>query len=526
MAARQQTTCDTQVMHREPLVRRLLSPEAYPHPVDRVRLVETHISWVFLTGSVVYKVKKPVNLGFLDFSTLEKRRHFCHEEVRLNRRFAPELYQAAVPITGPQVNAEIAGQGTAIEWAVRLTQFDESARLDQLLEAGTLSCDDTDRLARDIAAVQDHLEVAHQNTSWGTRETVAQTIGMNLDQLRIHRSAHRSRVEALQEWVTQAISARSEVFAQRRHEGRVRQCHGDLHLANLVAHAGRFLAFDSIEFSDVLRWIDVASDIAFLAMDLTSRNRHNLAAVVTSSWIEASGDHSATGVLPIYLVYRAIVRSAIAAIRGSQPEADVAAAHAESDRYLALAEQLAAPRKPTLFATCGVSGCGKTTLARELVASTGAIQLRSDVERKRAFGLTATDRSASAESRATLYSRAATQQTYERLATLAEGMLADGATVVIDAACTRRWQRELITHVAAKARTPLTWLAPQVPEQQLYDRVTARLASGHDASDASANIVREQLATFEPITADELAMHPGTRMVHRVADCVESAATT
>lgn len=505
-------------MHPEPLVRRLLSPEAYPHPVDAVRLVETHISWVFLTGRTAYKVKKPVNLGFLDFSTLEKRRHYCHEEVRLNSRFAPEIYQAAVPITGPATDARVQGEGTPTEWAVRLTQFDEDDRLDRLLEAGGLSERDADLLGREIAAVQERLDVAHHDTPWGTCETVADTIGMNLDQLRTHRSERLDRIDALQEWVHRAIDARREAFAQRRAAERVRQCHGDLHLANLVCHGGRFLAFDSIEFSEVLRWIDVASDVAFLAMDLTSRNRPDLAATVTNSWIEASGDHEATAVLPIYLVYRAIVRSAIAAIRGSQPSADVAAAHAESDRYLTLAEHLASPRSPTLVATCGVSGCGKTTLARELVASTGAIQLRSDVERKRIFGMAPTDRPTSAEQSDALYTAAATQQTYERLAALARSMLANGSSVVIDAACTRRWQRDMIAKVAADAGVPLTWLAPQVSERELLARVAARRASGMDASDASADIVRAQLASFEPITTAELAGPPTAQLVHCVAD--------
>ena len=506
-------------MHPEPLVRRLLSPEAYPHPVDAVRLVETHISWVFLTGRTAYKVKKPVNLGFLDFSTVEKRRHFCHEEVRLNGRFAPEIYQAAVPITGSATDARVQGEGRATEWAVRLTQFDEDDRLDRVLEAGGLSAGDTDRLARDIADVQERLEVSDHDTPWGTCETVADTIGMNLDQLRTHRGERRDRVDALQEWVHRAIDARREAFAQRRAAGRVRQCHGDLHLANLVCHADRFLAFDSIEFSEVLRWIDVASDVAFLAMDLMSRNRHDLAATVTNSWIEASGDHDATAILPIYLVYRAIVRSAIAAIRGSQPSAEVAAAHAESDRYLALAEHLATLRTPTLVATCGVSGCGKTTLARALVASTGAVQLRSDVERKRLFGMAPTDRSTSAEHSDALYSATATQQTYERLAALAGHMLANGANVVIDAACTRRWQRDLIAKAAANAGVSLTWLSPQVSERELIARVEARCVAGMDASDASADIVRAQLVSFEPITAAELAGPPTARMVHCVAEC-------
>lgn len=496
----------------EPLVRRLLSPDAYPHPVENVHLVETHISWVFLTGRYAYKVKKPVDLGFLDFGTLEKRRHYCHEEVRLNRRFAPSLYLAAVPITGAADEAVIEGDGEPTEWAVQLAQFDEAARLDRVLDAGDLSADECTRLAHEIAAVQEKLEIAAADTRWGTADTVTDTIHMNLEQVQSHRPDTAPRIAALRQWVDEQIAARRDVFADRRATGRVRQCHGDLHLANLVRHDERLVAFDSIEFSEVLRWIDVASDVAFVAMDLASRGRRDLAAVLTSSWIEAADDHAATAVLPIYLVYRAIVRSAVAAIRGSQPEADRAAAHAESDHYLDLAEHLAAPQPPTLYATCGVSGCGKTTLARELVATTSAIHLRSDVERKRLFGMAPIERPADAEVTAALYSDTATRQTYERLASLAKAMLANGASVVIDAACTRRWQRELLAKAATANGCALTWLAPHLSEDELIARVEARRISGHDASDASAAIVRQQLATFEPITHAELAA-PNTRLI-------------
>lgn len=504
-------------MPADPLVRRLLSAKAYPHPVDEVQLVETHISWVFLTGRYVYKVKKPVDLGFLDFSCLEKRRHFCHEEVRLNRRFAQSLYLAAVPITGSAHDAVVAGEGEPTEWAVKLAQFDESLRLDSMLEAGRLSGEDGDRLAREIATVQEQLEIAGLDTPWGTPATIASTIGMNLDQLAEHRPDSVERVQMLHHWVAAAIEAAAEVFHRRRAGGRVRQCHGDLHLANLVMHEGHFVAFDSIEFSDVLRWIDVASDVAFLTMDLESRGRGDLAAIVTSSWIEAAGDHEATAVLPLYRVYRAVVRSVIAAIRGSQQGADMAAAHAESDRYLALAEQLASPRAPVLYATCGVSGCGKTTLARQLVTSIAAIQLRSDVERKRLFGMGPTERPGSAAARASLYSDDATRQTYEHLARLAADMLRSGDNVVVDAACTTRWQRELIAQAARDAKTPLTWVAPQVPEAELLARVEARSSHGRDASDATTAILRNQLASFEPITSDELQAHPNAQLIHTLA---------
>lgn len=500
-------------MPADPLVQRLLDPRAYPHPVEQVRLVETHISWVFLTGRYVYKVKKPVDLGFLDFATLEKRRHYCHEEVRLNRRFAPSLYLAAVPITGRPNEEVVDGRGEPTEWAVQLAQFDEAGRLDHLLDAGGLGEDDCDALGREIAAVQQRLEIAGSETFWGTATAAGDAVRMNLAQLTEHRPEAAAACEGLEQWIAEQIDARADVFAARRAAGRVRQCHGDLHLANLVRHEGRFLAFDSIEFSDMLRWIDVASDIAFLAMDLESRGRPDLAAIVTSGWIEAADDHAATAVLPIYLVYRAIVRAAVAAIRGSQPAADTIAANAESDRYLELAHTLAAPRQPVLYATCGPAGSGKTTLARRVVATTSAIHLRSDVERKRAAGMLPTERPPDAATVARLYSDTATRDTYHRLATLARGMLGNGARVVIDAACTARWQRQLVAEAAAATGAALVWLLPEVPENVLVERVEARRRADHDASDATAVIVRQQLASFEPISERELRATPRTKLL-------------
>ena len=498
------------------LIDRLLTPAAYPHPVGPIRLIETHISWVFLTGEYVYKLKKPVDLGFLDFTSLEKRRHYCAEEVRLNRRFAPRLYLDVVPISGPSSAARVDGGGEPVEWAVRLRQFDDTDRLDRLLERGGLSATACGQLAVEIARLQEGLEVADEGTPWGTAEAVAAAIDTTLDRLRRHRPDLGDRVAGLARRLHAMLSARAAAFAARREGGRVRQCHGDLHLANLVRIDGRFVAFDAIEFSDTLRWIDVASDVAFLAMDLAARGRPDLAATFTSGWIEAADDHHATTVLPVYACYRAAVRAAVAAIRSAQAVAglpiDPAAARsaaAEADRYLTLAETLAADRRPVLVATSGVSGSGKTTLAGGLAARLGAVRLRSDVERKRLAGMAATDRPGDAAATAALYSEATSRRTYERLARLAGLMLAAGTPVVVDAACNRRGERRLLAEAARAASVPLVWLSLDVPADVAVARVTTRLASGADASDASAEVVRGQLLSRDPILPDELAPSGG-----------------
>lgn len=499
-----------------PLVRRLLEPEAYPHPTAEIRLIETHISWVFLTGDYVYKVKKPCHLGFLDFSTPALRRACCHEEVRLSGRFAPDLYLGVVPITGSPEVPRIDGSGEPFEWAVKLRQFDEAGRLDRVFEAGHLTADDCERLGAEIASVQTRLAVAEPGADWGTAAGFAATVAMNLDQIRSARPAAIARADALHAWMIREIDRREPVIADRIAAGKIRECHGDLHLANIVLRDGRMMAFDGIEFNAALRWIDVANDIAFLAMDLQSRARPDLAAHVVSGWMEAADDHAAAGVLPVYMVYRAIVRAAVAAIRARQAEEasaaeTTAAAQAESERYLHLAEQLTEPRMPRLFVTSGISGSGKTTIAAHVVGQCQAVRLRSDVERKRLAAMAPTDRPADSASVAALYAPAMSTRVYERLATLAHGLIVAGTSVVVDAACTLRRHRDMLAAVARECGVPLVWLEPELPVAEVLGRVARRQAAGTDASDASVDVVRAQIEAREPITAMELAATPNAR---------------
>jgi len=328
-------------------VRGMLDPAAYPHPVDRIRLVETHISWVFLTGSFVYKVKKPCTLGFLDFGTLERRRRSCHEEVRVSRRFAPTLYVGVVPITGSRVVPLVDGPGSPCEWALKLVQFDEVNRLDALLDRGLLTAADCADLGDTIARLHERLAIASPDDPWGSAESLLDAAGLAISQIRTLRPDVASRVEALGGWFRRRVDRLLPTLGRRKAWGRVRECHGDLHLANIVRHEGSMTPFDAIEFNESLRWIDVANDLAFLTMDLASRGRHDLAASVADAWIEAADDHDAAVLMPVYEVYRALVRADVAAIRGAhETGATAERARAETDRYLDLAARLAQPGRP------------------------------------------------------------------------------------------------------------------------------------------------------------------------------------
>lgn len=501
-----------------PLVTRLLDAAAYPHPTADIRLIETHISWVFLTGDLVYKVKKPCNLGFLDFSTLERRLRFCEEEVRLSGRFAPDLYLGVVPIAGPPQQATIGGAGPPIEWAVQLRQFDEASRLDQLFAENKLSADDCERLGREIARVEERLAAVDPQTGWGTADVLTTMVALTFDQLREARPQTAAQADSLQAWITAEIGRLGRIIEARVVAGKIRECHGDLHLANIVFHDGQMMAFDGIEFNESLRWIDVANDIAFLAMDLHARGRPDFAARVVNAWMEASNDHAAAAVLPLYMVYRAIVRAAVAAIRQGQSttvgdDAAGQAADHESDRYLDLAVSLTTPRYPRLFVTAGVSGTGKSTFAARIIDACGAIRLRSDVERKRLAGMAASDRPADERHARDLYGAEMTDRTYRRLAMLASTVLQAGAAVVVDASCNTRHQRDILAAVARKEAVPLVWLELDVPTEFVLARVAARQAAGTDASDASLDVVRSQLASRQPITSEEIAAVPGARLV-------------
>lgn len=490
---------------------RLLEPAAYPHPVGPITLVETHISWVFLTGRFAYKVKKPCRLEFLDFSTLDRRRHFCEEEIRLNRRFAPGLYLAVVPIVGTPDAPRVDGAGEPIEWAVKLVQFDETNRFDALFDAGKIGVARCQQTGEAIATVQAAQAVAPASSGHGTPERLRAVFRMNLDEIRRHRPDTASRAESIGKWLDSRLTRDDAAFRQRVTSGRVRECHGDLHLANLVLIDGKPVAFDSIEFNADLRWIDVASDVAFLTMDLESRGRPDLAAHVTSAWMEAADDHGAAAILDVHRVARAVVRAAVAAIRSAQeacPPQAVAAARDDCDRYLALAERLSDPPQPVLLLTSGVSGSGKTTLAEACVGTFRAIRLRSDVERKRLFAMAATARPVDAIAVEELYGAETTRRVYERLSTLAGGLLRAGSSVVIDATFNARWQRDLLATVARDTGVTLVWLDIDLPIDLLVARVAARAATGQDPSDATVETVHAQFAAREPITEAELATAP------------------
>lgn len=492
-----------------PLIDALRRPESYPHPVDRIELIETHISWLFLTGRYVYKLKKPVDLGFVDFSTLERRRHFCEEELRLNRRLAPSLYLDVLPIAGTAEHPRIGGPGEPIEYAVQMRQFPQADLLDRRLHDGRLTPAHVDAVADIAAAFHRDVLTADPQGGFGTPAAVLAPALENFDQIEARLSGNgvHLRLAALRRW-TQAEHGRlAGTFAARLAAGCVRECHGDMHLGNMALVEGRPTIFDCIEFNPSLRWIDVASECAFTVMDFAARGHAGLGWRFLNRYLEGTGDYAALAVLPWYLVYRAMVRAKVDCIRACDPELAPDRATGEWQDFLArveLAERYAAARRPLLAITCGPSGSGKTHATQFVLERIGAIRIRSDVERKRLHGLEAAAPSGSGAGTG-IYSAEATRRTFERLATLACALLQAGHCVLVDATFLTQAARRQFRDIAQAAGAGYVIIACSAPPDVATRRIEQRRREAIDASEADRTIYERQQQAFEPLTEDERA---------------------
>lgn len=479
-----------------PLVRGLLEPSAYPHSCGQIELVETHISWVFLTGTYAYKLKKPVNLGFLDFSSLEKREHFCHEELRLNSRHATDLYLGVVTITGREDEPTVEGDGPVLDYAVKMRQFDQNGLLDRQLAQGRLTQAKIDRLVE----VTVHLhEQADSGRDHGTPALVQAPCLQNFEQLESLLPGEE-RLEAFRRWTEEEFERLTPLMRVRQKRGRVKECHGDLHLGNVTEIDGEIVIFDGIEFNEEFRWTDVFNEIAFLFTDLEHRGRSDLAWRALNLYLELTGDYGGLRLLRYYRLYRIMVRAKVDAFRLNQPgldEEERRGLERDIEHYFQQAENTLHCPPPNLVLTRGPSGCGKTYLSMGLLQQVGAVRLRSDVERKRKFGLPPGADSHSPVGGG-IYTQAATEETFAQLLTLTIGVLEAGYPVIVDATFLAEERIRPFLSMAAEYGYPMVVLDINAPAPILKERLARR--SG-DASEADQGVLEKQLAHYRPLAA-------------------------
>ena len=460
--------------------------------VLHAQLIETHISWVLLAGDHAYKIKKPVRLPFVDYQSLEARRNFCEEEVRLNKRLAPSVYLGVARITGSHRAPSLDGPGAALEYAVRMKRFPAGALFGERVAAQLLAADEVDALAALLADFHDHAPRDGAGFATPVRRHAVAVAALE----GAAAAATGAEFAQLRQWIEAEAAVLEPPWTARMANECVRECHGDLHLDNIVALEGGVAAFDCIEFDPALRWIDVIDDIAFAVMDFAARGRPDFAFRLLNGWLDRTGDHAALPALRFAVVARALVRAQVERLRGS----DSAAVR----RYLDLALAWTRPRLPHLFITHGLPGSGKTHESQRVLEREGAIRLRSDVERKRLFGLGMLD-----DSRAKgldLYGKDATQRTYEHLFATARLALQAGYPVVLDAAFLMRDERLRALTLAHECSVPLAIIACEAPLHVLRERLLARRG---DASEADVKVLDQLREVAEPLSELECTLVEG-----------------
>jgi aminoglycoside phosphotransferase family enzyme/predicted kinase len=482
-----------------PLIRALLDPSVYDHPTWSICCRETHISWIILTGLYAYKLKKPVDLGFLDFSTLDKRRFYCQEELRLNRRLAPQLYLEVVAITGTPTSPSLKGEGPILEYAVKMRQFRQEDLLAERAARGELEEAHLSSLAELIARFHQSAAQARPQDPYGDPDLIHAAARQNFAQI----ERDLTVLNALQAWSESEFEKRREDMAERKRQGYIRECHGDLHLGNIVLWQGQPLPFDCIEFNPALRWIDLCSEIAFTVMDLCARGFKALGFGFLNDYLSLTGDYASVKLFSYYLVYRAMVRAKIAHLSWRQhPELP---SLEDFERYLKLAGDFSRPRPVFLCITHGFSGSGKSFISRRLAAQLGALHLRSDVERKRLAGLAAVAPSKSSLGGG-IYRQDFTQRTYQKLLENAYTILTSGYPAIVDATFLTQAWRLKFKDLAQSLKLPFLILNFSAPEEVLRQRILKRRQERRDPSEADLKVLEYQLCHHEPLDSSEQAL--------------------
>ena len=495
-----------------PHVEALARPSAYPRTAGArsVQTLETHISYLFLTGERVYKVKKPVDFSFLNFTTLARRRWYCHEEVRLNRRLSPEVYLGVAEIRGDGGHYAVGGRGRLVDYAVVMRQMPQDRTVRRLLERGMVTRRHVEYLARCIWEFHRKAEHTDAIARLGGVRAVKRSVEENFSQSAgmVGVTISRQDYDLAQAYQTAFLDEAAGVLRQRAAEGRVRDCHGDLHTAQIYLeedhasqHGAKAAFLDCIEFNKRFRYLDTASDLAFLAMDFDELGEPGLSSALVEEYVRLSGDKGLQDVLPFFKAYRAYVRGKVEGfrledsnLRGGQRD-EVAA---RSRRYFALSAAYARPPGPLLLVTCGLMATGKSVLARALASRLNATVLSSDIVRKVFRGIAPTERHAEAWGQG-LYAETSLEDTYHDLFREARPLLAEGGRVILDASFRKQAWRRDARRLSAETGASFVLIECRAPDDVIRARLETRLRETSDASDARWELFQQQKAAFEPV---------------------------
>ncbi|NJM71645.1 MAG: AAA family ATPase [Scytonema sp. RU_4_4] len=485
-----------------PLIQQMLQPEFYPHQVkEPIQLVQTHISYVLLTGDYAYKVKKPMNFGFLDFSTLEKRGHFCQEELRLNQRGAAELYLEVFPVTQVGEQYKLGGTGEPVEYVLKMLQFPQETLFSKMFEQGQLNEGLVEELGRVVAEYHDTKTVTNDYIrSFGEVEQVRAAFDENYEQTEkyIGGPQTQKQFEETKQDTDKFFAEHGELFKKRIQNNYIRECHGDLHLGNICLWKDKIWLFDCIEFNELFRFVDVMFDVAYAVMDLEGQQRPDLSNAYLNTYLEVTGDWEGLQVLPIYLSRQSYVRAKVTSFLLDDPSVPSSVKEEVTKKaanYYKQAWEYTKPRQGRLILMSGLSGSGKSTTARHLARQVGAIHVRSDAVRKHLAGIPLMERGGD-----DLYTDEMTQKTYARLLELGILLAKEGYVVILDAKYDRQHLREEAIAAAVEHQLPLQIISCTAPSEVLQQRLNDRTG---DIADATADLLASQLQQAEPLTEKE-----------------------
>lgn len=483
------------------LLQAMGSPDFYPHDTTpAIALEQTHVSYVFLTGDFAYKVKKAVNFGFLDFSTLAKRKQFCEAELAMNQGVAPDIYLEVVAFTQEGDRYGINGPGPVVEYGVKMRQFPQSQLLSAMFDRGELTETHLAQLGEVVAAFHQTTLTNEEINGFGTVAQIRQSIDENYAQTQ----GYIGTVQTQQQYdETKAFSDRffaehAQIFAERQNQGKIRECHGDLHLRNLCFWQGKLQLFDRIEFNKPFRYVDVMYDVAFAVMDLEARGRRDLGNVFLNRYLETTGDWEGLQVLPLYLSRQAYVRAKVTSFLLNDPhvpESDKEQARRTAADYYRLAWQYTQRSEGQIWMMSGLSGSGKSTLGQAIAQRENAIHLRSDAIRKQLGGIGLQEKGPD-----DLYSPEMTARTYRRLLELGQCLVAQGFQVILDGKYDRHALREPVIQWCQGQGIPLKIVHCHAEPDVLKARLSDRQG---DISDATAALIDDQLRQWEGFTPEE-----------------------